>query len=303
MHTVRNICTGTINLTMDFPPYDRENPHQHWLELFKLHDFFDLHIKYTAKKYYDDCKAASHYDVEAMSERDLAVYKMKYGYTRAWVAEYKWESFSKAWAQAGAKAKEIAKKEEDCWRWNRAEGKYYKSESELSLLSLGLAVDIEIGALKLGSVSEVKITEEHTVLSTGLVVVEEDEAMLHVVRTELQSRGADAIYYWSQELQLMASKIARLKQEADEIVENNRVKRLLSFPIDHFQQTENARDLSAAIATMNNFMIKYPTLDAYRKLLLQRQKGQQTKLARTEHGNEETLDDAKKPASRTEGDK
>ena len=278
---------------MDFPPYDREKPHRHWLELFELHDEIHLPAGYTAKQYYADCKAASEKDVEAMSWDELTEYETKYGDTRAWVTQYKLESFSKAWAQATAKADEIADRKEDSWHWNRAEGRYYKSESELSVSSAGYAVDINIDTLKLGGVSEVEITKDHTVLSTGLVVQKENKATLKMVATELQSRRADAIFRWSQELQLMAFKIARLKQKAAEIAK----KCLTILPVNDYYEAEVVRDLSAATAAMNEFVIKYPTLDAYRELLLQRQKGQQTNLAHV------IPEDAKEPASGTDGDK
>ena len=287
---------------MDFPPYDRKNPHRHWLELFELHDKCDLRLKYTAKKYYADCKTALHDDVEAMSGDDLTEYNVKYGYTRPWVTQYKLESFSEAWAQAAAKAEEIDGWKEDRLRWNRAEGRYYKADSESSLSGSGYTVDINIGTLKLGSFSEVEITVDHTVLSTSLVVEKQDEVTLKMVKTELQSRGADAVFCWSQELQLMAFKIARLKQEADKIAE----KRLTIIPFDKFDnyyEAEIARDLSAATAAMNDFVTKYPTLDAYRELLLLRQNGQQANLARMEHGKHVIPDDANEPASGTGGEK
>ena len=280
---------------MDFPPYDRKNPHEHWLELFELHDSSDHPLEYTAQKYYADCKAASHYDIKAMSGDALTEHQMKYGYTRGWVTQYKLESFSEAWAQAAAKLEEIADWKEDRWKWNRAEGRYYKAGSESSLSGSGYTVDINIDTLKVGGFSEVEITVDHTLLSTGLVVRKEDKATLQIVGTELQSCGADAIIRWSQELQVMALKIARLKQKADEIAK----KRLTILPVDKFDkyyEAEIARDLSTATAALNEFMREYPTLDSYRKLLLQRRKGQQTNLTHV------IPDDAKKPGSGTDGD-
>ena len=162
----------------------------------------------------------------------------------------------------------------------------HENPHQQSLSGSGFAVLIEIDALKLGGVSKVKITEEHKLLSTGLVVHEGEARTLDMVGTELHSRqkiGADAnaVCWWGQELQLMALKIVRLKQVADQMKENNRIKRLSNLPIDNLQEEHVICDLAAATAAMDDFVTKYPTLDAYRKLLLQRKKEQETNSVRT----------------------
>ena len=132
--------------------------------------------------------------------------------------------------------------------------------------SLKIDLDVEIQPLTLNGFSSVKIDGKEKFWSTGLVVDAEHKGMLEMVIEEFQRReqwGVESVYLWSQELQLMALKIAQLRQRYYAMLDA----RAKNQTVDAAEAEQVAQDLYAAEKNMREFMDKYQTLDAYQELM------------------------------------